>query len=182
MIFPFLPASNLFFPVGFVVAERVLYLPSMGFCMLVAYGAHRLIASNFKSSHLKMIITSGVILLLVVYLVKTLERNRAWFSEELLYREAVCTYPNNAKMLHNLATKFSQTDLAMAEKLLSMSAQVEPQYVSAFSDLGMVLSQQNKLQRAEEVRNKLMIVVIVEFISLSDLLEGCRTDVSIIEW
>ena len=42
MIFPFLPASNLFFPVGFVVAERVLYLPSMGFCMLVAYGAHRL--------------------------------------------------------------------------------------------------------------------------------------------
>ena len=149
--------------------------------MLVAYGTW-LIASNFKSGHLKMIITSGVILLLVVYLVKTLERNRAWFSEELLYREAVCTYPNNAKMLHNLATKFSQTDLAMAEKLLSMSAQVEPQYVSAFSDLGMILSQQNKLQRAEEVRNKLMIVVIVEFISLSDLLEGCRTDVSIIEW
>ncbi|KAG8261392.1 Protein O-mannosyl-transferase tmtc3 [Homalodisca vitripennis] len=35
---PFLPASNLFFPVGFVVAERVLYMPSMGFCMLVAYG------------------------------------------------------------------------------------------------------------------------------------------------
>lgn len=24
---PFLPASNLFFPVGFVVAERILYLP-----------------------------------------------------------------------------------------------------------------------------------------------------------
>lgn len=35
---PFLPASNLFFPVGFVVAERVLYLPSMGSCLLVAYG------------------------------------------------------------------------------------------------------------------------------------------------
>ena len=153
MIFPFLPASNLFFPVGFVVAERVLYLPSMGFCMLVAYGAW-LIASNYKSGHLKIIVTSGVTLLLVVYLVKTLERNRAWFSEEFLYHEAVCTYPNNAKMLHNLATKFSRTDLAMAEKLLSMSAQVEPQYVSAFSDLGMILSQQNKLQRAEEVRNK----------------------------
>ncbi|KFM74788.1 Transmembrane and TPR repeat-containing protein 3, partial [Stegodyphus mimosarum] len=35
---PFLPASNLFFPVGFVVAERVLYIPSMGFCMIVAQG------------------------------------------------------------------------------------------------------------------------------------------------
>ena len=38
MILPFLPASNLFFPVGFVLAERVLYIPSMGFCLLVALG------------------------------------------------------------------------------------------------------------------------------------------------
>ena len=154
MIIPFLPASNLFFPVGFVVAERVLYLPSMGFCMLVAYGI-RQIVSNFKSNHLKIIASTGVTLLLILHLVKTLERNRAWVSEEFLYRKAVYTYPNNAKMLHNLATKVTQTNLAMAEKLLRMSAKVEPMYVSAFSDLGMVLSQQNKLQKAEEVRNKL---------------------------
>lgn len=32
---PFIPASNLFFYVGFVVAERVLYLPSIGFCLLL---------------------------------------------------------------------------------------------------------------------------------------------------
>lgn len=38
MILPFVPASNLFFPVGFVVAERILYTPSMGFSMLVALG------------------------------------------------------------------------------------------------------------------------------------------------
>uniref|UniRef100_A0A673ZUF1 Transmembrane O-mannosyltransferase targeting cadherins 3 n=1 Tax=Salmo trutta TaxID=8032 RepID=A0A673ZUF1_SALTR len=38
IVLPFIPASNLFFPVGFVVAERVLYVPSMGFCVLVAHG------------------------------------------------------------------------------------------------------------------------------------------------
>ncbi|XP_027451121.1 protein O-mannosyl-transferase TMTC2-like [Zalophus californianus] len=27
LVFPFIPASNLFFRVGFVVAERVLYMP-----------------------------------------------------------------------------------------------------------------------------------------------------------
>ena len=27
MIVPMLPSSNLFFPVGFVIAERILYLP-----------------------------------------------------------------------------------------------------------------------------------------------------------
>ncbi|UYV65874.1 TMTC3 [Cordylochernes scorpioides] len=37
-VVPFLPASNLVSPVGFVVAERVLYLPSIGLCLLVARG------------------------------------------------------------------------------------------------------------------------------------------------
>lgn len=37
-IAPFVPASNLFFPAGFVIAERVLYLPSMGFLLLIGLG------------------------------------------------------------------------------------------------------------------------------------------------
>ena len=36
MVISFLPASNLFFYVGFVIAERVLFLPSMGFCIFLA--------------------------------------------------------------------------------------------------------------------------------------------------
>ena len=39
LVIPFLPASNLLLRVGFVVAERVLYLPSAGYCLLVAIGA-----------------------------------------------------------------------------------------------------------------------------------------------
>ena len=38
IMIPFLPASNLLFPVGFVVAERILYIPSMGLCILVPFG------------------------------------------------------------------------------------------------------------------------------------------------
>ena len=41
-ILPFLPATNAFFYVGFVVAERVLYVPSMGFCLLVAEAAYQI--------------------------------------------------------------------------------------------------------------------------------------------
>lgn len=43
IVIPFLPASNLFFRVGFVVAERALYLPSVGHCLLVALGLSRLL-------------------------------------------------------------------------------------------------------------------------------------------
>ena len=36
-IIRYVPASNLFFPVGTIVAERLLFLPSMGFCLGAGY-------------------------------------------------------------------------------------------------------------------------------------------------
>ncbi|VDO60358.1 unnamed protein product [Schistosoma margrebowiei] len=51
MIFPFIPASNLFFPVGFVVAERVLYTPSLGFCLLIGLGFENLLGLNFVQTN-----------------------------------------------------------------------------------------------------------------------------------
>ena len=49
-LLPFLPATNLFFTVGFVVAERVLYVPSMGFCLLVAMGMSQMAGVTFPCS------------------------------------------------------------------------------------------------------------------------------------
>lgn len=41
LLLPFLPASGIIFKVGFVVAERVLYMPSLGSCLLVTIGMRR---------------------------------------------------------------------------------------------------------------------------------------------
>ncbi|XP_046645725.1 protein O-mannosyl-transferase TMTC1-like isoform X2 [Daphnia pulicaria] len=43
MIIPMVPCSNLFYAVGFVVAERLLYMPSLGFCLLVGHGLDNLL-------------------------------------------------------------------------------------------------------------------------------------------
>lgn len=53
LIIPFLPASNLFLPVGFVVAERILYIPSMGLCILVPFGISVLFQDSAKEEFLK---------------------------------------------------------------------------------------------------------------------------------
>lgn len=45
LLLPFLPATNLFFYVGFVVAERILYLPSVGYCLLIGLGFNKLVAT-----------------------------------------------------------------------------------------------------------------------------------------
>ena len=83
MILPFLPAANIFFYVGFVVAERVLYLPSVGFCLLVANGIKELL--NSYQSRQRQIWYCAIFLLLA-FAQKTYKRNFVWNDEESLYR------------------------------------------------------------------------------------------------
>ena len=40
---PFVPAANLLFSVGTILAERLLYIPSMGFCLGAGYGVVQLL-------------------------------------------------------------------------------------------------------------------------------------------
>ena len=80
----FLPASNLFFYVGFVVAERILYIPSVGYCLLIAIGAD-LIWSMCSEQKQKLF--SGIIIcVLVLFSTRTVQRNSDWQNEETLYR------------------------------------------------------------------------------------------------
>ncbi|CAH8638473.1 unnamed protein product [Schistosoma guineensis] len=123
MIFPFIPASNLFFPVGFVVAERVLYTPSLGFCLLIGLGFENLIGLKFvqtntmtssKSSEVKKVCSfkNGVHsrkyprismgLVIIAFVCKTVRRNTDWSNEYNLFTSALKVNPNNAKMWNNV--------------------------------------------------------------------------------
>ena len=67
LVIPFLPASNLLIRVGFVLAERVLYIPSMGYCMLVGLAyemvEQRLHLFRQSSRNLERL---GVVILLIL--------------------------------------------------------------------------------------------------------------------
>ena len=114
MVLPFIPATNLFFYVGFVVAERVLYIPSMGYCLLVALGFHliddrlrqkRIHRSGNKQHNAKEQLANGLqlifrcacVLLLVVFSIRTIRRNQDWHSEETLYRSGIAVNPPKGK-------------------------------------------------------------------------------------
>ena len=112
MILPFIPASNIFFYVGFVVAERVLYIPSMGYCILVGYGLSHLwkIVCNLPRKRksesernsekdglvikvLKFQIVLFTCVCCLAFGVKTIYRSRDWLEEESLYRSGITTNP-----------------------------------------------------------------------------------------
>lgn len=118
LILPFMPASNIFFYVGFVIGERILYLPSVGFCLLIGLGLERIlnIKSRFQElkgnnrttqgirqflhHHMKTIIFSIFTTILISMSIRTVKRNLDWRNEESLYQSAVCVNPPKGKMFN----------------------------------------------------------------------------------
>ena len=153
MIIPFIPASNLFFPVGFVIAERVLYIPSMGFSMIVAYGAWCTFKKLKKSKTAKMVLSVLLFYLVLWFSFKTLVRNRDWMSNSTLYRATCKTTPNNPKMLNFLATSIllPEGHHNQAEKLYYYTIDVEPRYVSVYRNLAEMLRRIGKTNESIQV-------------------------------
>ena len=92
MILPFVPASNILQTVGFVAAERTLYIPSMGFCVLVAVGWGRLLSrvKTRVSPHWTRVTPHHLYLaalaLLAVSAARLVFRNNVWSSRATLFR------------------------------------------------------------------------------------------------
>uniref|UniRef100_A0A8D8VDP2 dolichyl-phosphate-mannose--protein mannosyltransferase n=4 Tax=Cacopsylla melanoneura TaxID=428564 RepID=A0A8D8VDP2_9HEMI len=137
LVIPFIPASNILVTVGFVVAERVLYIPSLGFILLISHGMQIL----FHSGQLRRRVLIGLLLVLVVsHSMKTIQRNNDWSSRESLARAGLQSLPDNAKMHYNFANFLhsqNQTETAIYHYRRALS--LWPQYASAHNNLGTLL-------------------------------------------
>nr|XP_023654793.1 transmembrane and TPR repeat-containing protein 2-like isoform X1 [Paramormyrops kingsleyae] len=143
---PFLPAANLFFYVGFVVAERVLYIPSMGFCLLVAVGMRSLhIRLQRHPSRALLLCCSTVLFLL--HGMKTVLRNRDWQSEEMLYRSGIAVNP--AKAWGNLGNVLkNQGRTAEAEKAYLNALYFRRNMADMLYNLGLLLQENSRPSEA----------------------------------
>lgn len=179
LVYPFIPASNLFFRVGFVVAERVLYMPSMGFCILCVYGMKILYTrSNPRSS---FAITTSFFLLLLLFSWKLVSQSECWRSRESLFRSGVQTLPHNAKVHYNYANFLKDenrkqeavdhyrialslyphhssalnnlgtltTNATLAEEFYRKALAISPQHSRALFNLGNLLRTQGRNEEAE---------------------------------
>ncbi|KAL0968642.1 hypothetical protein UPYG_G00269540 [Umbra pygmaea] len=147
IVLPFIPASNLFFPVGFVVAERVLYVPSMGFCLLVAHG-FRIV--SYKG-YLKNISWLMIGVLLTTHAVKTFNRNWDWESEYTLFTSALKVNKNNAKLWNNVGHALeNQNNYEKALRYFLQATRVQPDDIGAHMNVGRTYKNLNLSREAEE--------------------------------
>ncbi|XP_018332006.1 transmembrane and TPR repeat-containing protein CG4050 [Agrilus planipennis] len=146
MALPFLPASNLFFPVGFVVAERVLYMPSMGFCLLIAYGLNCI--SQRKSKRLAGLI---FVLLLITHGCKTYLRNWDWETEYSIFVSGLKVNQRNAKLFNNVGHALeSQGNYKEALKYFHTAVSVQEDDVGAYINVGRTYNHLKMFKEAEE--------------------------------
>ncbi|XP_067130924.1 protein O-mannosyl-transferase Tmtc3-like [Centruroides vittatus] len=147
LVLPFLPASNLLFPVGFVVAERVLYLPSMGFCMLVAFGWSLLWA---KCCHRKLLAV-GLSILLAAHAHKTIRRNEDWKTEVTLFSSALRVNTRNAKLYNNMGQaleRLHRKDEAL--RWYKEATRIQPNDVRGYLNSGRVFTLLRRYHEAED--------------------------------
>ncbi|KAL3281117.1 hypothetical protein HHI36_004339 [Cryptolaemus montrouzieri] len=151
MVLPFIPASNLVFTVGFVIAERTLLLPSAGFCFLIVIGFCKLerVMDNQEVSR------KFFYVLCVIFAARTIVRNMDWLKEERLFSSALEVCPLNAKVHYNIAkvaADQNMKELAFAEYKKALD--LNPNYEQAMNNLANLLREEKKYKEAESLLRK----------------------------
>ncbi|XP_068146188.1 protein O-mannosyl-transferase Tmtc3 [Drosophila tropicalis] len=149
IVLPFLPASNLFFPVGFVVAERILYMPSMGYCLLVAYGSQQL--QERCSIKWKFLGQAALWILMFSHALKTYQRNFDWRTEYSLFMSGIHVNQRNAKLYNNVGHAL-ENEGSYEEALLyfQQAVRIQTDDIGAHINVGRTLNNLKRYNEAEE--------------------------------
>ncbi len=154
--------SNLLFPVGTNMAERFLFMPSVGFCFVVAVFLHKVFVKfndgkiNFKQYTAPLGIV-GVVALL--FGIMTILRNPVWYNNMSLFVNDADISVNSAKLQNSvggeLVTKSVEEPnetkrknmITKAVGHLNQAVKIHPNYKNAYLLLG---NAHNYLQEYEK--------------------------------
>lgn len=117
-------ASNIFMLIGTHLAERLLFFPSVAFCLVAVYFLCKLFKVDLFNLSLKLttlVKVNGILLMvvgviMVLYSTKTHSRNRDWKSDTYLFGRDIETVPNSAHMLFYYANNLANKDSLAAVK------------------------------------------------------------------
>jgi len=165
--------SNLVFNIGTSYAERLLYVPVLGFSIAVAYGMMKLLKleegrskdfemSNFFKKNSVALGILGVVVLLFSF--KTIDRNSAWKDSFTLYDTDIHTSPKCGKLLYHYSLELSKKGLTLtgdeqsemmnkARTVLEKAVEVYPKYSDAHARLGWWYNKAGFNEKAEEHYN-----------------------------
>jgi len=146
-ILPLFPVSNFFITIGTTMAERLLFMPSLGFVLLFIYGLSKLFG-KLKLPAEKLSLLSISVLVALASLT-TMTRNKAWASDEVLFSTDLKHLTDNAKVHHNLANIYK----AKAEKATNQA-----QKVTFYESAARLIEQASSIYEVQEFHHELGLI------------------------
>lgn len=141
------PVSNLLVPIGTIMGERLLYLPSVGFCLLgpALWGA---VTGPSQRNAARAAGAVLVCVLAMLYAARTITRNADWKDQLTLFSVTSVTSPSSAKVRYNLGVALEDAgrpEEALREYLAAVS--IKPLDAKSHLNAGLLLG---KMDRAAE--------------------------------
>jgi tetratricopeptide (TPR) repeat protein len=138
-----LPTSNLIIIIGSIMAERFLYLPSVGLAGCLVAAIHAL--SQGSSRKWSAAARAAWVIMVVVCLgfaARTYARNFDWQDERSLWTSTVNVCPSSARPHYNLATVLAQIPGELPNAIAEFEAalRIRPDYAEAHYNLGNALA------------------------------------------
>jgi protein O-mannosyl-transferase len=123
-----------------LLAERYLYLPSVGFCWLVGWRLAKMTR--------RIGVRNGALLLaafLTAYGLRTEARNLDWRSEIPFYQKSIAGSPNIAELHVMLGEAYLRHEMVPQALLeTNIAVAMKPDYMEAANNLGQIYSMMNK--------------------------------------
>lgn len=150
------PVSNILFPVGTLMSERFLFIPSIGFCLIVSWLIHSYIVKGSLKTGINLVLTAIILILGV----KTIARNKDWSDNYTLFTTDVKVSSRSAKMLNSAGGVMVDSAariqdpvvrkqmLDEAQGYLKKAIELHPSYSNAYLLLGNAFAYQNEFEPA----------------------------------
>jgi len=100
--------SNIVFPIGTNMSERFVFIPSLGFLLLLAYLFQKYLPS-------RKVFMSVMVLIIGAYSLKTISRNTVWKNDFTLFTTDVKKNSNSAKLLNAAGGALTTTAAEMPD-------------------------------------------------------------------
>jgi len=141
------PTSNLIFLIGSIMAERFLYLPSVGLAGCVVAAIHaldqrRLLKRPMIARAAAPFAWGALILVCLAFTARTYARNFDWQDSRSLWTSAVDVCPESARPHYNLGVELERIPDRLPEAIAEYRAalRIQPDHAEAHNNLASALA------------------------------------------
>ncbi len=142
-IIALLPVSNIV-PLQALIAERFLYMPSVGFCMLCAV----IVSKSARFAKTEKAVYILVAVMVVLYSVLTVFRNADWRSDFTLWSKTLESRDKSFRALTSLGIHYSdKEEYDKAIRYYKESLEINPRFIITYNNLA---NTYQKLERYDD--------------------------------